>query len=61
MERGARLVECSDGHTWVEIGENEAVEAHLSELGLDGDAVLLNRDDDALDRFLAERRSLRAR
>lgn len=60
VDRGARLVECSDGHTWVEIGENEAVEARLAELGLDGDAVLLNRDDAALEGFLAERRALRA-
>ena len=60
VERGARLVECSDGHTWMEIGENEAVEAELSELGLDGEGILLNRDDVALDAFLEERRLRRA-
>ena len=60
IDRGVPLVECSDGHTWVEIGENDAIEAHLEELGLDGDEVLMNRDDGALDRFLADRRRLRS-
>ncbi len=59
-ERGAILVENSDGHTWHEIGENERIERLLDRMGLDGDALFLNRDDAALDAFIEQRRALRA-
>lgn len=59
-DSGALLVECSDGHSYHEIGENDAIEAFLARHGFDGDALLLNRDDDRLEEFLAERKTLRA-
>ena len=59
IERGASLVEDSDGHSFYEIGENEMVEELLADLRLSGDEIFLNRNDDVLDRFLVERRGIR--
>jgi putative hydrolase len=59
-ELGAALVETSDAHVYTELGENEQVEAVLSRLDLVGDEVLLNRDDQALDRRIAARKAMRA-
>ena len=56
QERGALLVECSDGHTYHEMGENDAIEAFLASLGLRGNAIFLNRDDDALEDFIRRRK-----
>lgn len=53
------LVETSDGHTYLEIGENEKVEEFLRGMGIDGDAFLINRDDRGLERFLQSRIALR--
>jgi putative hydrolase len=58
-QAGARLVANSDGHNWTEIGENEAIEAVISDLGLEGDKLFLNRDDELLENFISERRALR--
>ena len=58
-ERGAPLVENSDGHTYLEIGENEKVEAFLQERQIDGDALFINRDDRRLETFLAQRKNMR--
>jgi putative hydrolase len=59
VERGARLVENSDGHSFIEIGENESILMFLEKNSLDGDHILLNRSDDRLDHFLEERKNLR--
>jgi len=59
-ERGATLVENSDGHTFIEIGENEQVEAFLQERHIKGDALFINRDDLRLETFLAQRRMKRS-
>ena len=59
IERGASLVENSDGHSFYEIGENEKVEDLLDELRLSGPDIFLNRKDEVLDRFLLERREIR--
>ncbi len=59
-DRGAILLETSDGHTFHEIGENERVDARLREMGMSGDEVFLNRQDEALDAFIEQRRALRA-
>ena len=58
-KRGARLVENSDGHTFIEIGENESVIPLLEDLDLNGDELFLNRDDKKLETFLSERKGLR--
>jgi len=59
LDRGAILVENSDGHTYYEMGENEKSTEFLSGMGLDGDDFLLNRDDRRLDQFIRERTALR--
>lgn len=56
LDRGALLVENSDGHVYTEIGENEQVETLLSRMGLDANAILLNRNDHALDAYIAKRK-----
>ena len=56
-EKGARLVENSDGHCFYEIGENDQVEKILEEWNLDGNKLFLNRNDSLLDAFLKERQS----
>jgi hypothetical protein len=53
------LVECSDGHTFVEIGENTAINAFLASIDMGGDELLLNRDDEALTSFLEDRKARR--
>ncbi len=58
-ESGATLVENSDGHSWIEIGENDKIEGLLNKLRLDGDELFVNRDDLRLDRFLSQRKKLR--
>lgn len=60
MDKGARVVESSDGHSFIEIGENEEIEKLLDRLGIDGDALFLNRDEAATQAFLEERKQLRA-
>lgn len=59
LECGAGLVETSDGHTYTEIGENEKVEELLTNMGLNGDDFLLNRDDRLLEQFIQKRTALR--
>jgi hypothetical protein len=58
-DQGALLVENSDGHSYFEIGENDKIEELLQDLKLDGNALFLNRDDDALNRFLDKRKAIR--
>ncbi|MGC9326860.1 MAG: hypothetical protein ACP5I1_04440, partial [Candidatus Hinthialibacter sp.] len=59
LEHQVALVETSDGHTYHEIGENEKVEEFMRRMGLNGDALLINRDDDRLDQFIQSRIALR--
>jgi len=59
-EREATLVENSDGHTFIEIGENDQVDAFLEERHIDDDGLFLNRDDLRLASFLAQRKRKRA-
>ena len=58
-EKGAALSENSDGHTLIEIGENEEIVKLLKEVGLNGDDVFINRNDSTLDQFLAGRKKIR--
>ncbi|MCF7826140.1 MAG: PHP domain-containing protein [Candidatus Marinimicrobia bacterium] len=58
--RGARLVENSDGHSFLEIAENESIIKFLEQLGHSGEDVFLNRSDEQLDHFLGERKQLRS-
>jgi putative hydrolase len=58
-DRGARMVENSDGHSFYEIGENDKVQELLEEMQVDGDALFLNRDESALTDFLEERKKIR--
>ena len=58
-ERGALLIESSDGHTFHEIGENDRIEELLARMQFDGDELFMNRDDAAVDAFIAQRRALR--
>jgi len=58
-EKGAALSENSDGHTLIEIGENEEIVKLLKEMRLNGDDVFFNRDDKMLDQFLADRKKTR--
>jgi putative hydrolase len=60
VEKGAALVENSDGHTYHEIGENEKIDEFLSEMGLEGDEVLMNRNDKKLDNWIRGRKELRS-
>jgi putative hydrolase len=59
VDKGAPLVETSDGHTFHEIGENEQVERLLADLCLDGNTILVNRDDARLVQFFADRKARR--
>lgn len=54
-ENNALLVENSDGHTFIEIGENEKIEALFQSLQVDGDQIFVNRDDLRLEKFLSQR------
>ena len=58
-EQGAILVENSDGHSYFEIGDNDKIEELLYELQLDGDDLFMNRDDDALNNFQEQRKTIR--
>ncbi|MFC1854021.1 hypothetical protein ACFL27_27870 [candidate division CSSED10-310 bacterium] len=55
-DKQALLVETSDGHTYHEIGENEAIESLLEDLSVNGDLLFLNRDDEKLKLFIQARR-----
>ena len=57
--KGAALCENSDGHTFLEIGENEEIEKLLKTDVLNGDDIFINRNDRALDQFLAGRKKIR--
>jgi putative hydrolase len=59
VEKGAPLVETSDGHTFHEIGENEQVEMLLADLFHDADTILVNRDDPRLVQLIADRKARR--
>lgn len=59
VKRQVRLVENSDGHSFIEIGENESIQAFLQKNGIDGNKIFLNRSDDALEQFLLERKRIR--
>lgn len=59
-DAGAAVVECSDGHTFVEIGENAAIKGFLATHGLDGDEMLLNRNEEKLASFLKDRKARRS-
>jgi len=59
MDKGVLMVENSDGHTYHEIGENEKIEELLTAIGLDGDKVLMNRDDEKLEDFIRMRKAKR--
>ncbi len=58
-DRGAMLLENSDGHTFHEIGENDLIEELLVRMKVDGDEVFMNRNDAAVDAFIEQRRALR--
>lgn len=59
LQRNIPLVETSDGHTFLEIGENEKVNDFLHNLGLDGDTFLINRLDERLQKFIDSRKTKR--
>lgn len=58
-DRGALLIENSDGHTFHEIGENDRIEELLERMQIDGDELFMNRDDAAVDAFIEQRHALR--
>jgi putative hydrolase len=58
-DKGAILVENSDGHSFIEIGENERIEDFLVEMHLNGNDLFINRHDNVLDEFLEKRKGLR--
>ena len=58
-KKGAALSENSDGHTFMEIGENEKITKLLKEIKLNGDDIFINRDDEILDKFVARRKKIR--
>ena len=58
-EKGAALSENSDGHTLIEIGENEQIVKLLKEMRLNGNDVFFNRDDKMLDKFHTGRKKIR--
>jgi putative hydrolase len=60
-EKDAILVENSDGHTYFEIGENDKINELLTEMGLNGDDLFLNRKSDELEDFISSRKALRAK
>ena len=59
LEKGAALSENSDGHTINEIGENEQIEKLLKSMGLNGNDVFFNRNDQLLYDFLEGRKKFR--
>ncbi len=59
LAKGAPISEDSDGHTLDEIGENEQITKLLKTMGLNGDDVFFNRDDELLDQFLEKRNKIR--
>jgi len=59
LAKGAMISENSDGHTLDEIGENEQITKLLKTMGLNGDNVFFNRNDELLDQFLEERNKIR--
>ena len=60
QDGGAILCENSDGHTFMEIGENEQIVALLKEMRLNGNDCFINRDDKQLDDFLKRRKKIRS-
>jgi len=56
IEGNAPLVENSDGHSFIEIGENESILKFLKDNDQDGDQIFLNRSDATLEQFLSERK-----
>jgi len=59
LAKGALISEDSDGHTLDEIGENEQIEALLKTMGLNGDDVFFNRNDELLNQFIEKRNGIR--
>jgi putative hydrolase len=59
VARSVRLVENSDGHSFLEIGENESILQFLQKNDIDGYSIFLNRHDDTLHKFIAERKQIR--
>ena len=55
---GAKLVANSDGHTFMEIGEDEGIDGLLKEMGLKWD-IFVNFNDLWLDSFLESRKQVR--
>jgi putative hydrolase len=58
-EKGAILLENSDGHTFFEIGENDRVEELLEEMQVNGNDIFRNRHDNVLDKFIEKRKGIR--
>ena len=58
-EKGAILLENSDGHTFFEIGENDRVEELLKEMRVNGNDIFINRHDEVLDKFVEKRKRIR--
>jgi putative hydrolase len=56
----ALMVENSDGHTFLEIGENDQIEAFLQQLQVAGEELFVNRDDLRLDEFVSRSKQKRA-
>jgi len=59
IKKGANLIECSDGHIFTEIGENDAINELLWEMNLDGNSIFLNRNDERFHVFIMERKGIR--
>ena len=59
IEKGALLVENSDGHTFVEIGQNEMIENFLESNSISSKALFLNDENTALEKFIVARKALR--
>lgn len=58
-EKGAILLENSDGHSFFEIGENDKIEKLLKEMKIEGNESFLNRDDKGLEEFIVRRKAIR--
>jgi len=58
-EKGARLIETSDGHTFYEMGENDKVQELLKKMEINGDEIFINRKDDVLNNFVENRKRIR--
>lgn len=58
-EKGAILLENSDGHTFFEIGENDRIVEVLKEIQVNGNDIFINRHDNVLDKFVEKRKRLR--